>query len=655
LPGVKVDNNDNITVNGQSGVLIMIDGKTSYLSAEDAGNYLKSLDASQIEKIEVITNPSSKYDASGATVINIVRKKNKNGGFNAELTSTYNQGIYARYSEGVNLNYSKKKWNLFGNYEYNFGENYNHFGGTTNFVSNDQIQSSFVDTNRRYQHFQGSTGRFEADYNPDKKQTLGFVFEIDKYNGTIEKVFPTEMYGENSQLDSSLILNGSRTYSRLNTSYSLNYDFKIDSTGKDLSASVDYAAFSNNFNELDVTNYYDSMGRSYRSPTLLQFSLPRTINIWAAKIDYEQPIGKNGIFEGGLKVSYVTSNNNAQYWSIINGAEVVDTTFTNDFIYSEYIYAGYISYAQKLNRRIYFKLGLRGEETQDKGVQLVHDTTFTPTYFTLFPNGLITYKLDTNNTLKLSYRRRIWRPDYQDLNPFVYFSSPYSYSKGNPALQPQISNAGYIEEQFKQFGSISFGDEYWTNPINENVIQNDVTHVSASIPANFSRYNNVYAKIESTIPITKWFTSMNTLLFMQQQWQGAVQGVDFTNAGFTWSYNTVNMFTINKNWSSELDFNYYGGGVSGPEYNNAAYYLEVGVKRLFAHERGTITLNCSDILLSDHYITTENFQSENFRNFEYYDSRRIRLTLSWKLGKSEHDRMQRDKAADDEMNRIKNN
>jgi iron complex outermembrane receptor protein len=649
-----VDNNDNISVNGQSGVLIMIDGRTSYMSATDAGEYLKSLDASQIEKIEIITNPSAKYDASGNTIINIVRKKNKNTGLNTELTSGYSQGIYGRGNEGISLNYGAKKWNIFANYGYNFGNYYSYYGGTTKFSSNNQIQSIFIDTNLRSQQFRGNTGRFEADYMPDKKQTIGFVFELSQNEGTVYKDFPNKMYGENSQLDSSLSMQGNRTYSRINTSYGVNYDYKIDSTGKDLSANIDYASYSNNFSELDVTSYYDSLGLGLHSPTALLFSLPRTINIWAAKTDYEQPMGKNGTFESGLKVSYVSSNNNALYWNVINGTDAVDTTFTNDFIYTEYIYAGYVSYARKLGRRFYFKVGLRGEETQDKGVQLVHDTTFTHNYFSLFPNALITYKLDTNNTLKLSYRRRIWRPDYSDLNPFVYFNNLYSYYVGNPALQPQISNAGYVEEQFKQLGSISFGDEYWTNAMNDNVVQNNITHVTYSIPTNSKTYNNLYVKVESTIPITKWFTTMNTVLFMQQQWQGDVEGSNYSNAGFTWSFNSVNMITVNKNWSGEVDFNYNAQGVFGPQVTGPSYYLEIGIKRLFAHERGTITLNCSDVLLSDHYFYSENFQGVNFNNFEYYDSRRLRLTITWKLGKTEHDRQQKDKAADDEMNRVKN-
>lgn len=655
LPGITVDNNDNITANGQSGVIITIDGRTLYMSAEDAGNYLRSLDASQIEKIEIITNPSAKYDASGSTIINIVRKKNKNSGLNTELTSGYSQGIYGRWNEGVNLNYGAKKWSLFANYGYSYGESYSNYGGTTRFGTNNEVQSIFVDSNQRRQISQVNNGRFEADFMPDKKQTIGFVFEGMQNTGTVDKNFPSKMYGGNSILDSSLTMQAHRTYTKVNLSYGLTYDFKIDSTGKDLSATFDYVTYTSHFSELDVTSYYDSLGEVSRPATLLQYALPANINIWAAKIDYEQPVGKNGTFEGGLKGSYVSTNNNAQYWNVVNGTDIVDTTFTNDFTYTEYIYAGYMSYAQKLGRRFYFKFGLRGEETQDKGVQLIHDTTFTHNYFSLFPNGLITYKLDTSNTLKLSYRRRIWRPDYQDLNPFVFFNNPYSYYKGNPNLQPQISNAFYVAEQFKQLFTVSIGDEYWTNIINEDVVQNNVTDVSYTIPTNFKTYNNAYGMIESTIPVKKWFTSMNTLLFMQQEYQGAIQNVEFTTTGFSWNFNSVNMLTLSKNWSGEVDFNYESKSIAGEEVNSAVYTFDAGLKWRFAKDRGTITLNCSDIFFSDRSFTTENFQSENFQNYWYWDSRRLRLTLNWKLGKSEHDRIQKDKAADEEMNRVKNN
>jgi iron complex outermembrane recepter protein len=654
LPGVSVDNNDNISVNGESGVLIMIDGRTSYMSATDAANYLRSLDASQIESIEIITSPSAKYDASGNTVINIIRKRNKNAGFNGELTSGYSQGIYGRGNEGVNLNYSTKKWNLFANYGYNFGEYLNNFGGTTKFSNNNQVQNIFVDSNQRREDYWSNSGRFEADFMPDKKQTIGFDFEGTQTNGIVNKAFPSYMEGANSQLDSSLNLQGHRTYSRVNTSYGLSYDDKIDSTGKDLSANIDYANYNSTFNELTVTNYYDSLGHESHAPTSLDYSLPTTINIYAAKVDYTQPLGKGGTFETGLKGSYVNTNNNAQYWNVVNGNYMVDSMFTNDFLYTEYIYAGYFNYAQHLNKKTYFKFGLRGEQTEDKGVEVSHDTSFSHKYFNLFPNALITYKLDTNNTLKLFYRRRIWRPDYQSLNPFAYFINPYSYQEGNPALQPQISNSVYIEEQFKQLFVVSVGDEYWTNPINWNAIQNNVTDITYLTPVNFKDMNNSYAKIESTIPFAKWFTSINTLLFMQQQWQGTIEGVNFTNAGFTWTYNTVNMFTLSKHWSCEVDFSYNAKQVYGAQTTNSYYSLDAGVKYKFANDRATVTLNCSDIFWSERYSNYEDFQSENFQNYDYYDTRRLHLTLSWKLGKSEHEQQEKDKASEDETNRVGN-
>ena len=653
LPGVTVDNNDNISVNNQSSVLIMIDGRTSYLSAADAATYLQSLDASQVEKIEIITSPSAKYDAAGSSIINIVMKRDKNMGLNAELTSSYAQGIYGTGTEGVNVNFASKKWYVAANYGYTFNRGARFFGNTTSFYTNSEIQNVFVDSNQREQTNWTNTGRVAIDFMPDKKQTIGFVFDGMQNNGIVDKNFLSLMDNGSMKIDSSLFMHGHRTYGSVNTAYELNYDNKIDTTGKDLSASVDYASYSSHQNEQDITTNYNILGMSSGMPIVLNYSLPTAVNVLAAKIDYEQPVGKNGTFQTGLKASYVTTDNNAQYWNVANGAESVDTAFTNDFKYSEYIYAGYVSYIKKVNKRFDFQLGLRGEETQAKGIQTVHDTTFTHNYINLFPTVLASYKLDTNNTLKLYYRRKIWRPDYQDLNPFVYVINPYSYDQGNPSLQPSISNSVSVTEVFKQVFSLEVGDEYWINPITWLSTQNNTTFVTTYTSSNFKNFNNIFERLSANPTVTKWFTSMNSLLVMQQQYIGSIEGTGFSNSALVWNFNTVNMFTLNKNWSCEIGFNYNSQSLDGENVIQPVYGLEAGVKMNFAKDRGVITLNCSDILWSNIYRGSQVFQEQNTAGYEYSDSRRIRLSLSWKLGKAQREREAKSKAAEDEMNRIK--
>jgi iron complex outermembrane receptor protein len=653
LPGVKADNGDNLAVNGQSGVLILIDGRTMYLTGTDLANYLKSLNANQVEKIEVLSHPSAKYDAAGSTVINIVLKKDKKGGFNAELTSRYSQGIYYGIFEGANLNYSSAKWNIFGTYGYGIDNTFQRIGMDTKFLNNEVVQTTINDSLQKKSIGDHNNGTLSVDFTPDKKQTIGFVADISQSGEALDKNYTTNVYGSNSRLDSSTNLMGHRTYNVMNMAFDLNYTLKIDSTGRELSAAFDYAAYSTTFNELDVNSIYDTLNQLRGTPVNLKFSLPNNVNIWAARIDYTQPLGKDCKLETGLKSSYVTTGNNAQYWNVVNGVDVVDTGFTNNFNYSEYIYAGYISIESKLGKKTDFQLGLRGEETQGKGVQLVHDTSFTHNYFNLFPNGRITYRLDTNNLLHLSYRRRIWRPDYQSLNPFIFIISTYTYDKGNPALLPQISNAFYIGDAYKHFLSVDIGDEYWTNPINNVTTTNNTTHIIYTTPFNFTSYNNFYGKVDATVPFAKWFTSMNSFLLMQQQSQGMAEGSPFSVSQLVYTFSTVNTFTIGKSWSSEVDFNYSSKSLNGLFIVQPVYTLYAGIKKTFAKERGTASLNFSDIFWSDRFSGAENIVNTYFSTSSYNDTRFVALSLSWKFGKAQHERQEKEKAAEEEMNRVR--
>ena len=220
-------------------------------------------------------------------------------------------------------------------------------------------------------------------------------------------------------------------------------------------------------------------------------------------------------------------------------------------------------------------------------------------------------------------------------------------------MQPQISNSMSIAEVYKNILNIEVGDEYWTDPVSYITVQNNQTFIIYSLPQNFRNFNNIFGKIEAPLPVAKWFTSSNTLIFMQQQYEGSIQGAYFAMSQFTWTYDMVNMITLNKTWSCELDFNYSAKQLDGPELYNPVYVVEAGVKKNFAKDRGTVALNCSDIFWSDRYIGSEVFQNENFREYEYNDTRRLRLSLSWKFGKPAQEQKEKDKAAQDELNRIK--
>ena len=384
LPGVTVSSDDAIKVRGKPGVLIMIDGRTLYMSEADAGNYLKSLDASQIEKIEVITNPSSKYDASGNAVINIILKKNKNLGFNGQINVSHAQGFYGSSFGGFNANYRTKKFNFFGNCGGYLNKMYTQKERESTFSSGGTPYSIFNDQIHRVFDGDGANGRIGIDFTPNDKQTIGVLFEgrTDMRTQTIND--NTGMYNGHSVLDSSLNVNGTGKQGSNGNTYNINYKFKMDNLGRELSANADYSTFSFASRNQYVTNYYDSNSQSMYAPNTLKNELLGQINVAAAKVDYVQPLGKTGKLETGLKSSMLKADNTGNYWNLLNGADVTDTGKTNHFIYSENINAAYFNLSHTFSKKLEAQIGMRAEQTLSKGTQLVNDSTVTRNYINLF-------------------------------------------------------------------------------------------------------------------------------------------------------------------------------------------------------------------------------------------------------------------------------
>ncbi|HEV7231411.1 MAG TPA: TonB-dependent receptor, partial [Bacteroidia bacterium] len=406
LPGVTVDNDVSIKVRGKPGVMIMVDGRTSYLSAADVANYLKSLDASQIEKIEVITNPSSRYDASGNAVINIILKKDKNLGFNAQVTSSFrlsdeNHGGFAN----IVANYRTRKLNFFGTYNFASGANSSWLDNKNIFTAPGIPASTFADHSVSRMDGVYNYGRFGIDYTPDKRQTIGILGEGFNANETRQLSDLTSIYNERPAPDSSFSRNGSGAMMGKRVTVNLNYTFKIDSAGKELSANADYGWFSNSFNELDRTTY--SPGSSlYSQPALLKYTIPGELRIKAFKVDYAQPFGKNTKLELGAKMSQVNSDNNSQYWNVMPGGDVLDTVKTNHFAFTENINAAYFNLSRKFSEKVEAQAGLRGEETQTNGLLFQTNTSTSRKYQNLFPSAFVSWKIDSSHTLNASYSRR---------------------------------------------------------------------------------------------------------------------------------------------------------------------------------------------------------------------------------------------------------
>lgn len=664
-PGVIVDKDDNISMNGKPGVSIMIDGKLSYLSNQDIAAMLKSMPADQLEKIELITNPSAKFDAAGTGgIINLVLKKNRNYGWNGRINAGtglgyyndqygFGQNTFIGKNGGFNLNYRSKRWNYFGSYNYGGGEDFNKFTIQRKFRENGNITTIFDQTADGIGSDNRNNAKIGIDFFINKKHTLGF-FANGMQNREWGRGLNTSLLlGADGTLSSYSLTSSSSEKKWRNLMANLNYKFNIDTTGKELSMSVDYATFDSRMIQDYQTDYYDNTGTGTGPPYILKSNLPSTVTVYSAKADYVHPVGKKMKFEGGVKTSYVTTDNNAQFWYVdTNGVDVVDEGKTNHFNYTENINAAYLNYGLEINDKWNMMLGLRAEQTNSYGDQVTTAETFERHYTGLFPSGFLTYKANKNNEWNFTYSRRIDRPDYQSLNPFIYFLDPYTYMQGNINLLPQYTNSFEFTHTFMGFLSTTAAYSHTSGVITDVTRQIDSTYSTFATNENLSSQDNVSLSVFVPIPVTKWWNSMNNLMGFNNRFRGTIQDSTFDKNYTSFMINSQNMFTFKKGWSSEVSVSYMSPQVYGMFVMKATLNVSVGIQKTLFKEKGNLKLSFSDIFWTSRWRSVVQFQNMDMNLKNSNNGREVYLNFTYKFGNSKTQYQKKESGASDELNRI---
>ncbi len=454
-PGVTVDKDGNISLKGKAGVTIMLDGKPAYLSGQELTNLLRTMPSGNLDQIEIMTNPSAKYDASGtAGIINIKTKKNKQKGFNGSANTSYGQGIYARNNNSLNLNYRNGKFNLFSNFGASWDNNFQELYILRKFKNSSAVidrifeQNAFMGRKNR-----NKNSKIGLDYYASKKTTIGFVVNgssaLHQQNG----LNTTYFYDGIQSLDSVAVAKNNEQSPWKNGSINFNFRHMFDSTGKELTMDADYVKYKSDRSMGLLNKYYAYNGLQTGGDNLVG-DLPTGVNIYTFKMDYTHPLKKGIKLETGIKAGYVNTDNTAGYFNVIGGVKNVDYTKTNRFQYKENINAAYINLSKEI-KKWGLQGGLRVENTNNSGHQFGNpqkgDSSFKNSYTGLFPNVFVSYKANDKNQLTFSYGRRIRRPDYEDLNPFLFFIDNYTYEQGNPFLQPSIANTLEASHTYKDF------------------------------------------------------------------------------------------------------------------------------------------------------------------------------------------------------------
>lgn len=650
-PGVVVDNDGNIRLKGKQGVLVMIDGKETYLSPEQLANQLRNMPADNISKVEVISNPGAKYEAEGnAGIINIVTKKNKRHGFNGGISAGVSKGQYWGTNESLNLNYRTKKVNLFGNYSFDIYDRGQTLDVHRNIMYNDVLSQISEESILEHESTTGNA-KTGIDYFINDKHTIGFVASgylspENDYNNTM-----ASFSNASNDLQSSSSNNGVNNGHYKNISLNLNYDGKFDTLGRELKADADYSYYNNSSDANYTTHFFDASGNETGTPYQEFDFNPTTVDIKSIKIDYTRPLKKIGTLDLGMKSSYVITDNDLQVNTIMNGEMIPDSSRSNHFKYSENINAGYVNFSHHW-KKVSIQAGLRGEQTVAEGNSVSLENTFHHNYFQLFPSISVSDDINDRNSINLSYSRRIDRPAYQQLDPFVYYLDQYLYEQGNPNLQPQLTHSLSFTYMYKQTYSITFDYALTTNNLVELFYQIDSTHTTYVTPGNFDNQNYYDVTVYAPFTITKWWnvTPVVTVYYIDQNTN--YLGEEFKSSKLSLSANLQNSFQFPKGFSADVTAMYQSPGIWSVATFKGFGDITAGITKQLLKGKAKMKLSVSDIFYTNFIDGSIQYANLDGTFLQHNDTRRANLTFTYNFGKQQASRDHRS-SDEEEKSRVK--
>lgn len=630
-PGVSLDNNNNLQLMGQSGVSVTIDGRQTYMSGEQLVNFLKSTDGNQIKSVEVITTRAAKDDAEGAVgTINIVLKKNRMEGFNGTFNMTAGRGEKFRGNSSLSLNYKKNNTTVFGSYAYSNEKSHRKLL-LDRVIQNKGEKTYFKQRSILDEKEQNHSYRFGVEQRTSVRNTLTVQFNGSnniEYNDNDSK---TNVGKSFTTLDSLLI--STSQFKELFDRYSanLNNEFRIDSNGRKLTLDLDWSKFKSSKRVGYNNQYFDGQLDAITPEEIQRSRMPIGIDIYVAKLDYEQPLSKVSKLEMGAKYSNVTSDNDLTFEDFLNNSWINNEKRTNHFVYKEQIAAGYIDYNNTIGKWG-LKVGARGEYTFSDGNSLTLNKQVKRNYFKLFPNANLTYTLDENHILSLGYARKITRPNFRQLNPFDYFIDKLTFERGNPYLNPQFSNEFTLNYTLMQRYNVTLGINDVRDAIVESMGQDSVLKQTWVIRENLGKNLTAYLNLNIPITVSKIWSMNNNITGIHFNFDGMVSGHPLKRKSFLLQATSMHNLKLAKSLSANVNLRYF----SPFKYNvydmKARWDMELGATKTFKDQRSSLKLAVSDLFNTGNQNLKTNFGDFDSSIRQYQDRRVVRLTYSYKFG-----------------------
>jgi iron complex outermembrane recepter protein len=655
-PSVTVSSEDRISMAGKNGVQVYIDGRPSPLSGSDLAAYLKSLQSSEVEAIELITHPSAKFEAAGnAGIINIRLKKNKAFGTNGSASASYNQGIYGKRNGTISLNHRTAKLNIFGNLGYN-----NAITHKALRVDRFLQDSLFAQHGTMKENSQTLNGKAGADFFLNAEQTIGLLVNGNFGTTSLTNNSYTEIGALRSPTSRILTANNQFASERDHLDLNLNYQY-AGKDGRSLSLITDYGYYHLQGTQFQPNFYYDGSGRNLLNTVIYEMNTPTVINIYSAKADYEQPFAK-GRLAAGAKSSQVTTDNDFQHYNVEQTGKALDYDRSNRFMYRESIQAAYLHYSRQWEN-VQLQAGLRAENTSLNGTSTGQkwrnggyqpfDSTISRHYLDLFPSVALNYSPHADHQFSLTLSRRIDRPAYQDLNPFELKVDDYLVQRGNAYLRPQYTTGAAVGYVFKQKLNTSL-DYSEVKDLSAWLL--DTTEGSRSVASKQNLASQKLLTLNLSYPFQykaySFFANVNGTYAAYQGDFGPGRRID--QKAFGLNVFMQHSLKFAKTWTAELTGFYYSPSLQESNIRVQGFWAaDAGVQTKLLSDKATVKLAVSDVFNTLQFRSQSSFAGQVVLYNTKNETRQVKLSVSFRLGRSEvKSARQRKSGAEEEMKRV---
>lgn len=631
-PGVRVKG-DEINLLGKSNMNVMVNNQLVRLSGEDLSNYLRSLNSEDIQKIEVITNPPAKYEAEGNSgLINIVLKNVKRDYLGGYIRSIYQQSTYPRGYLGGGMTYQKNKFSVFANVNSSKGST-----APTESIKvlypNQQWETD--SDQRRFSEL--ITGRAGLDYNISNRSSIGIQYLGSTNRPNIEETIRTDIINRSlNSVDSLILTNGNSNIRQYYHSINGHFKSELDSLGKNISIDLDYLTFNNNSSTLNDSRTFLANGNFINgSEDIFKSNSIQDIEVFTSALDFELPLSFANFSFGG-RLSFTKNNSDITLLNFDNNAFIINSTQSNKFEYKENTQSIYASASKSIDKWD-FKIGLRLENTQTEGESVTLGEINTNDYTQLFPTAYITYNANDNHSYSLNYGRRISRPNYGTLNPFRWFSNSFSFTEGNPFLQPSFTDNFEFAHIFKNNLSTTLYFSRTVDGTDQITLVEEGSNIQATVWRNFIEDYSVGFIESYTFDYFDWFESYAQFNAYYTKIDSTIPNTINSQDGVNFNFSIDNAFYFNKDktFIGELNFWYEAPGVDSVYEISSISNLDAGLKILLFNKDLNLSIQVTDILRTNisTVIGVTNGLEVQYEN--YYDSRRLRFSATYRFGNKE--------------------